>query len=88
MERGDAGHERVRRMVGEIEDDEDDYDVPLSDDDMDDFENDDIELDDDMDDVSPRERAARALEIRRALEARDEARRLSEDVDYLDFEDD
>lgn len=75
-------------MVGEIEDDEDDYDVPLSDDDMDDFENDDIELDDDMDDVSPRERAARALEIRRALEARDEARRLSEDVDYLDFEDD
>lgn len=75
-------------MVGEIEDDEDDYDVPLSDDDMDDFENDDVDMEEDLEDVSPRERAARALEIRRALEARDEARRLSEDLDYLEFEDD
>ena len=33
-------------MVGEIEDDEDDYDVPLSDEELDDFENDEVDLDD------------------------------------------
>ncbi len=79
-------------MTGEIEDDEvdDDYEAPLSDDDSDDFVDDDdddeIELDEELS-TNPKEQAARALEIRRALEVRDEQRRLSEDLDYLEFDD-
>ena len=89
-------------MAGEIEDDEvdeldDEYEVPPSedykeesDDETDEFDDDADEGEIDMDeelDASPKERAARALEIRRALEVRDEQRRLSEDLDYLDFDD-
>ena len=83
-------------MAGEIEDDdvqddevdevEDDYDVSLSEDDEDDFDDDEDDLDAALD-ASPKEIAARALEIRRALEVRDEQRRLSEDLDYLEFDD-
>ncbi len=83
-------------MAGEIEDDdvqddevdevEDDYDVSLSEDDEDDFDDDEVDLDEALD-ASPKEIAARALEIRRALEVRDEQRRLSEDLDYLEFDD-
>lgn len=80
-------------MAGEIEDDdvkddevEDDYDVSLSEDDPDDFDDDEVDLDEELD-ASPKEIAARALEIRRALEVRDEQRRLSEDLDYLEFDD-
>jgi hypothetical protein len=83
-------------MAGEIEDDdvredevdevEDDYDVSLSEDDKDDFDDDEVDLDEALD-ASPKEIAARALEIRRALEVRDEQRRLSEDLDYLEFDD-
>jgi hypothetical protein len=81
-------------MAGEIEDDDvkddevdDDYDVSLSEDDADDFDDDEVDLDAELD-ASPKEIAARALEIRRALEVRDEERRLSEDLDYLEFDDD
>jgi hypothetical protein len=81
-------------MAGEIEDDDvkddevdDDYDVSLSEDDADDFDDDEVDLDEELD-ASPKEIAARALEIRRALEVRDEERRLSEDLDYLEFDDD
>ena len=83
-------------MAGEIEDDdvqddevdevEDDYDGSLSEDDEDDFDDDKVDLDEALD-ASPKELAARALEIRRALEVRDEQRRLSEDLDYLEFDD-
>ena len=83
-------------MAGEIEDDdvqddevdevEDDYDVSLSEDDEDDLDDDEVDLDEALD-ASPKEIAARALEIRRALEVRDEQRRLSEDLDYLEFDD-
>jgi hypothetical protein len=60
-----------------------------SDDDGDEFDagEDEIDLDEELE-ASPKERAARALEIRRALEVRDEQRRLSEDLDYLEFDDD
>ena len=88
-------------MVSEIEDDkvdeiDDDNEVPVSDeyteqsdDDGDEFDadEDEIDLDEELE-ASPKERAARALEIRRALEVRDEQRRLSEDLDYLEFDDD
>ena len=81
-------------MAGEIEDDDvkddevdDDYDVSLSEDDADDFDDDEVDLDEELE-ASPKEIAARALEIRRALEVRDEQRRLSEDLDYLEFDDD
>ena len=81
-------------MAGEIEDDDvkddevdDDYDVSLSEDDADDFDDDEVDLDEELE-ASPKEIAARALEIRRALEVRDEERRLSEDLDYLEFDDD
>jgi hypothetical protein len=58
-------------------------------DDGDEFDDDEDEIDlDDELEASPKERAARALEIRRALEVRDEQRRLSEDLDYLEFDDD
>ena len=75
-------------MASEIEDEEvdDDYEAPLSDDEPDDLVDDEIDLDEELD-ATPKERAARALEIRRALEVRDEQRRLSEDLDYLEFED-
>lgn len=93
-------------MVGEIEEEEDEFGATLAEDmsdemseemsgelsdelseeQLDEFEDDSVDLDDDID-VNPKERAARALEIRRALEARDEDRRLSEDLDYLDFDD-
>ncbi len=58
-----------------------------SDGDGDEFDDDETDLDEEHE-ASPKERAARALEIRRALEVRDEQRRLSEDLDYLEFDDD
>jgi hypothetical protein len=38
--------------------------------------------------LDPRERAARSLEIRRAIESRIEERRLRSDLDYLEADDD
>jgi len=66
----------------------DDY-TEQSDDDGDEFDadEDEIDLDEELE-ATPKERAARALEIRRALEVRDEQRRLSEDLDYLEFDND
>jgi hypothetical protein len=74
-------------MAGEIEEDEDDYDMPLSEEDLDDFES---EGDGEEEGVvlDPRERAARSLEIRRAIESRIEERKMRSDLDYLEVDDD
>lgn len=77
-------------MSSDIDDeDEDDYDAPLPDEDLDDFEADDVDIEDDEElGLDPKERAARSLEIRRAIEARLEERRLREDLDYLELDGD
>jgi hypothetical protein len=74
-------------MAGEIEEDEDDSDVPLSADDLDDLETE-GDGDDESLPLDPRERAARSLEIRRAIEKRIEERRMRSDLDYLEVDDD
>jgi hypothetical protein len=73
-------------MAGEIEEDEDDYDMPLSDEDLDEFE---AEGDSEEEGLvlDPRERAARSLEIRRAIESRIEERKMRSDLDYLELDD-
>jgi hypothetical protein len=76
----------VTNMAGEIEDDDEDMEAPLSDEGLEEFEGD---GDDDGEVVlDPRERAARSLEIRRAIEARLEERRMRSDLDYLEVDDD
>jgi hypothetical protein len=81
-------------MTAEFEDDdptdsEDDFDMSLSDESLDDLlDDDDLLEDDDSLPSDPKERAARSLEIRRAIEARLEARRMQRDLDYLDLDDD
>jgi hypothetical protein len=79
-------------MTAEFEDDdttdsEDEYDMSLSDESLDDLVDDD-EVPEDDDDIvlDPKERAARSLEIRRAIEARLESRRMQRDLDYLDLD--
>jgi len=72
-------------MAGDDEEDEDEdeMEAPLSEE-MEEFEGDDegdVALD-------PRERAARSLEIRRAIEARQEERRMRHALDYLEVDDD
>lgn len=74
-------------MAGEIEEDEDDYDMPLSEEDLDDFEGD-GETEEEALVLDPRERAARSLEIRRAIESRIEERKMRSDLDYLEVDDD
>ncbi len=71
-------------------DNEDDFDMSLSDESLDDLIDDDdlLEEGDDSLPSDPKERAARSLEIRRAIEARLEARRMERDLDYLDLDDD
>ena len=73
-------------MAGEIEEDEDDYDMPLSEEDLDDFESDGAEEEEGVV-LDPRERAARSLEIRRAIESRIEERKMRSDLDYLEVDD-
>jgi len=73
-------------MAGEIEEDEDDTDMPLSEADLDAFESDGDGEDEGVV-LDPRERAARSLEIRRAIESRIEERRLRSDLDYLEVDD-
>ena len=93
---GSASHAALwMGMSSEIDDDEDDFDEPLSDDaplpdeDLDEFEAEAGDLDDDASlELDPKERAARSLEVRRAIESRLEERRLREDLDYLDLEGD
>jgi hypothetical protein len=74
-------------MAADIEEDEDDYDMPLSAEDLDDFEG---EGDGEEEGVvlDPRERAARSLEIRRKIESRIEERKMRSDLDYLEVDDD
>jgi hypothetical protein len=74
-------------MPSEIEEDEDDNDMPLSDADLDDFEGD-GDGEEESVVLDPRERAARSLEIRRAIESRQEARKMRTDLDYLESDDD
>ena len=80
--------EHYKKESEDYKKESDDY-TEQSDDDGDEFDADEdaIDLDEELE-ASPKERAARALEIRRALEVRDEQRRLSEDLDYLEFDDD
>ena len=73
-------------MAGEIEEDEDDYDMPLSEEDLDDFESDGDGEEEGVV-LDPRERAARSLEIRRAIESRIEERKMRSDLDYLEVDD-
>ncbi len=70
-------------MPSEIEEDEDDNDMPLSDEGLDDFEGD-GDAEEESVVLDPRERAARSLEIRRAIETRQEARKMRTDLDYLE----
>jgi len=74
-------------MAGEIEEDEDDYDMPLSEEDLDDFEGD-GDSEEERLVLDPRERAARSLEIRRAIESRIEERKMRSDLDYLELDED
>jgi hypothetical protein len=74
-------------MAGEIEEDEEDNDMPLSDEDLDAFESD-SEAEEETVVLDPRVRAARSLEIRRAIESRIEERRMRGDLDYLELDDD
>jgi hypothetical protein len=73
-------------MAGEIEEDEDDYDMPLSEEDLDAFESDGDGEEEGVV-LDPRERAARSLEIRRAIESRIEERKMRSDLDYLEVDD-
>jgi hypothetical protein len=59
----------------------------IDDDDIDEFDDDvdeDLKVVDEV--LNHKDQNARALAIRRALEERAEARRISEDLDYLDFD--
>jgi hypothetical protein len=69
----------------DVEDDEEREDMPLSDEDVENFVED-GDMDGDEAPLDPKERAARSLEIRRAIEARAEARRMRRELDYLDDE--
>ncbi len=73
-------------MAGEIEEDEDDYDMPLSEEDLDELEGDGDSEEEGLV-LDPRERAARSLEIRRAIESRVEERKMRSDLDYLELDD-
>jgi hypothetical protein len=74
-------------MASDIEEDDDENDVPLSDDDLEEFEGD-AEAEEENLVVDSRMRAARTLEIRRAIESRLEERRMREDLDYLETDED
>ena len=71
-------------MAGETEDEDEDVEGSLSEDEMQEFESDE---DDGEVVLDPRERAARSLEIRRAIEARLEERKMRNRLDYLEIED-
>jgi len=71
-------------MAGETEDEDEDVEGSLSEDEMQEFESDEDESEVVLD---PRERAARSLEIRRAIEARLEERKMRNRLDYLEIED-
>jgi len=70
-------------MAGDTEEKDEEMEAPLSE------ESEEFEGDGDEGDVAldPRERAARSLEIRRAIEARLEERRMRSALDYLEVDD-
>ena len=70
-------------MASDIEEDEDENDMPLSDEDLDEFEGD-ADSEEEGLVLDPRLRAARTLEIRRAIESRLEERKMRHDLDYLE----
>jgi hypothetical protein len=72
-------------MAGETEEDEDDYDMPLSED-LEEFEGESDSEEEGGLVLDPRERAARSLEIRRAIESRIEERKMRSDLDYLELD--
>ena len=74
----------AKTMAGETEDEDEDMEGSLSEDEMQEFESDE---DDGEVVLDPRERAARSLEIRRAIEARLEERKMRNRLDYLEIED-
>jgi hypothetical protein len=75
-------------MAGEIEDDDEEMEGTLSKGGVEEFDAD-TEDDDEAEVIlDPRERAARSLEIRRAIEARLEERKMRSDLDYLELDDD
>jgi len=74
-------------MAGETEEDEDDYDMPLSEEDLEEFESDGDSEEEGLV-LDPRVRAARSLEIRRAIESRIEDRKMRSDLDYLELDED
>ena len=61
--------------------------MPLSDEDLDEFESDNDAEEESLV-LDPRVRAARSLEIRRAIESRLEERKMRSDLDYLELDDD
>ena len=91
---GDRVRDEVRDSVLdhelEDEDEEDvvdeDYVAPLEDDDFisDDDDSEEQVLADEA--LSPKEQDARSLAIRRAIEQREERKKLDEDLDYLDLD--
>ncbi len=91
---GDRVNDEIRDGVFDQEQDEEDeeeivdedYEAPLEDDDF-------ISDDDDSEEqvlaeeaLSPKEQDARSLAIRRAIERRQEQKKLDEDLDYLDLD--
>jgi len=67
---------------------EESFKESLGDDDIDEFQSDDVDEDLKVVDevLNHKDQNARTLAIRRALEEREEARRISEDLDYLDLD--
>ena len=96
--RSDQDDERnpAAEVEGVVADAEEEINDEFASDDEDAMADLDDELPDDLDDeetnidavveLSSKEQSARSLEIRRALEERNEQRRLSEDLDYLDLD--
>jgi hypothetical protein len=73
-------------MAGEIEEDDEDVEGSMSEEQLEEFEG---ESEDEGEVIlDPRERAARSLEIRRAIEARLEERKMRSSLDYLEVDDD
>lgn len=67
---------------------EEGYKETLAEDDIDEFDEDDVDEDLKVveEALSQKDQNARTLAIRRALEEREESRRISEDLDYLDLD--
>ena len=84
------GDEEAESVEEETSQAEEEFSDDLDDEESDDFTDDGFESDEDLkvvDEVlSHKDQNARALAIRRAIEERLEAKRLSRDLDYLDLD--